>query len=97
MGTLGVHMATEIFGMAYLAICLILVGFFFYKVWFDIDGLRNFWKNQYSKMPVWHPMRNLVLNHVSSRLWVWEMRFIATLGMIIIVMVLVYIISALIS
>jgi len=61
----------------------ILAGYYAYRSWFDIDGLRNSMRRDIERLPSWYPIRSYSLSGLDGKLWVWQIRILSSIGTII--------------
>jgi hypothetical protein len=92
MGTVN-DMTTRVIGLVFLILCVLVFGYLTYKAWFDIESLRHRLVNQYNKMPDWHPMKEIVLRHVNSQFWVWEIRAAVLLALFSFSVLLIFLLT----
>ena len=60
-----------------------LAGYYFYRSWFDKMGLEESMKRDIERLPTWYPFRNYSLNKLGSKYWLWQIRILSTLGILI--------------
>ena len=73
-----------------------LAGYYFYRSWFDKSGLEESMKRDVERLPVWYPFRSYSLSRIGTKYWLWQLRILSTLGILIGVLALILIIYALI-
>ena len=61
----------------------ILFFHLFYRIWFDIDKLRNEYLANVSKLPAWYPFRNHYIRRLENkRSWDIEQKILSVIGLI---------------
>ena len=91
--------------VAILFVCIFFLaglggtGFYFYKSWFDVDGLRQIFRKHYEQVPSWVPWGAFARSMLSRKdsVLVWEMRIISTLGLVVFIILALVILIAVAS
>lgn len=74
---------TNIFIVPALILWIFLAGYYAYRSWFDINGLRKSMQRDIEKLPSWYPTREYSLSKINTKGWVWQIRILSSIGTII--------------
>jgi len=80
-----------------MLVWILLSGYYSYHSWFDVSGLMESMRHDIERLPLWYPTRDYSLNKLGSPVWLWQIRILSTLGLIIGVVFLVLIIYLLLK
>ncbi len=69
--------------------CALGFGYMAYRVWFDIENLREARKKETERLPSWFPFRNNVLSTMVNDTWTWPVRIVLTFATLVSVIGLV--------
>ena len=62
----------------------ILFFFFFYRIWFYTDKIRNEYLASISKLPSWFPFRNYYIRRINKKSWEIEQKILSVIALIVI-------------
>jgi|PlaIllAssembly_1097288.scaffolds.fasta_scaffold1097385_1 hypothetical protein len=71
---------------------ILLAGYYFYRSWFDTTGLEDSMKRDVDRTPTWYPIRNYSRSKIGTKYWLWQIRILSTLGILVGILVLILVV-----
>ena len=80
-----------------LLLWISLAGYYTYRSWFDPDGLASSLKRDINRLPSWYPTKTYSLSRIGSKSWLWGIRIISTISVVISIFLFVLVIYLLVK
>lgn len=74
---------------------ILLAGYYFYRSWFDQTGLEDSMKRDVDRAPTWYPIRSYSRSKIGTKHWLWQIRILSTLGILVGILVLILVVYVL--